>query len=55
MSIAKLKDAGGTAAGLLLALAFLAIPIMFLFGAAEFSVWRLIGFQAPSALPRLSA
>ena len=36
----KLKSAGGMAAGLLLLLVFLAIPI-FLLGAAKFSVWSL--------------
>lgn len=41
MSIAKLKDAGGTAAGFLLLLVFLAIPIILLLGTAEFSVWAL--------------
>jgi hypothetical protein len=41
MSIAKLKDAGGTLAGFLLLLAFLAVPVIFLLGAAEFSVWAL--------------
>jgi hypothetical protein len=40
-STAKLRDAGGTAAGFLLLLAFIALPIMFLLGAAEFSVWAL--------------
>ena len=41
MSITKFKDAGGVAAGFLIMLAFLAIPIMFLLGAAKFSVWAL--------------
>src|SRR3546814_1522462 len=41
MSIAKLKDVGGMAAGFVVMLAFLAIPIMFLMGAAEFSIWAL--------------
>jgi len=41
MSILKLKDVGGAAAGILLMLAVFAIPIMFLIGAAEFSVWVL--------------
>jgi hypothetical protein len=41
MSITKLKDAGGTAAGFFLLVAFLTIPIIFLTGAAEFSVWAL--------------
>jgi hypothetical protein len=41
MSIAKMKGAGGKLAGFLLLLAFLAIPTIFLFGAAEFSVWAL--------------
>ena len=41
MSIAGLKNAGGMVAGVILFLAVLAIPIMFLLGAAEFSVWVL--------------
>ena len=41
MVIAKLKAAGFTAGGFLLMLAFIAIPIMFLLGAAKFSVWAL--------------
>src|SRR5690606_8081025 len=39
MSIAK--DAGGTLAAFLLLFAFLAGPVIFLLGAAEFSVWAL--------------
>ncbi|MBL8649894.1 MAG: hypothetical protein JNL35_05760 [Sphingopyxis sp.] len=41
MLTAKLRDVGGMAAGFLLMLAFLAIPIIFLMGAAEFSIWAL--------------
>lgn len=41
MLITKLKDAGGMAAGFFLLIAFLAIPIIFVMGAAEFSVWAL--------------
>lgn len=41
MSISKLKDAGGMAGGFLLLLVFLAIPVIFLLGAAKFSVWAL--------------
>lgn len=41
MSIAKLKDVGGIAAGFLLLLVFLAIPIILITGAAKFSVWAL--------------
>jgi hypothetical protein len=48
MSIAKLKSAGGMAAGFLLLLALLAIPIMFFWGAAEFSVWTL--YWIPSTI-----
>jgi hypothetical protein len=41
MAINKLKEIGGSAAGLLLMLAFLAIPVLLLFGAAQFSIWAL--------------
>jgi len=41
MSIAKLKGAGGMAGGAMLFVALVAIPIMFLIGAAKFSVWAL--------------
>lgn len=41
MSVAKLKDVGGMAAGVLLLLIFLALPIIFLSGVAKFSVWAL--------------
>ncbi|WP_147391844.1 hypothetical protein [Pelagerythrobacter aerophilus] len=41
MSIEKLKSAGGMAAGLLLMLVLLALPLMLLLGAAEISVWAL--------------
>ncbi len=37
----KLKGIGGTVGGLLLMLAVIAIPVLLLFGAAEFSVWAL--------------
>ena len=37
----KLKSASGVAAGYLLLFVFLSIPIFFLLGAAEFSVWAL--------------
>lgn len=37
----ELKSAGGTAAGVLMLLAFLALPVIFLLGAAEFSIWAL--------------
>src|SRR3546814_4520035 len=37
----KLKNVGGMAAGSVVVLAFLAIPIMFIMGAAEFSIWAL--------------
>lgn len=41
MANAKLKNAGGAAAGFFLMFALLAIPIIFLWGAAEFSVWAM--------------
>lgn len=41
MVVAKLKDAGGFAGGLLLVVALIALPVIFLMGAAEFSVWAL--------------
>ena len=41
MSVAKLKEVGGMGAGFLLLIAILAIPIILLTGAAEFSVWAL--------------
>ena len=41
MSVAGLKNAGGMAGGLVVLLVILAIPIILLTGAAEFSVWAL--------------
>lgn len=41
MSIQKLKTAGGMATGGIALIAFLSLPIIFLMGAATFSVWAL--------------
>lgn len=41
MSVEKLKSVGGTAAGLVLILIVLAIPIILLSGLASFSLWAL--------------
>lgn len=41
MSVGKLKEAGGVVAGFFLVLIVLAIPIMLILGAAEFSLWAL--------------
>lgn len=41
MSIAKLKGAGGIAAGFILLLVFLAIPVILITGAAKFGIWAL--------------
>ncbi len=41
MPLNKKKEIGSKAAGFLLLLAFMAIPVVLLFGAAEFSVWAL--------------
>lgn len=37
----KLKSAGGMAGGFLLLILFISLPVIFLLGAAEFSVWAL--------------
>lgn len=41
MANSKFKAAGGAAGGFILLLALIALPVMLLFGAAEFSVWAL--------------
>lgn len=41
MSSEKLKDAGGTALGFLIFVVLITVTVVFLFGAAEFSVWAL--------------